>query len=129
MQAAEITIKDGWIRHCHPVVEAGQETTREMLNNNPEITALFCHNDLIAVGALQACGEVGRQVPGDLAIIGYDDIRLAELVTPALTTLRIPMAEIGTQAMQMLLGQMLENDSTPQEIYVRPELIVRQSAP
>ena len=73
--------------------------------NHPEITALFCHNDLVAVGALQACAELGLRVPDDIAIIGYDDIGLAALVSPALTTLRISAADIGTKTMQMLLEQ------------------------
>lgn len=54
------------------------------------MTALFCYNDLVAVGAVHACSELGRKVPGDVAVVGFDDIPLAELVTPALTTCHVP---------------------------------------
>jgi len=129
LRTAQISVNGKWIRHCHPVVEAGQETAAELLQSHPELTALFCHNDLIAVGALQACADLGLRVPEDISIIGYDDIRLAGLVNPALTTLRIPTKKIGTQAMQMLLAQINDDSSEPQEIHLKPELIVRQSAP
>lgn len=129
LQSADIPIKEGWIRHCHPVVEGGQETAFDLLKDNPEITALFCHNDLVAIGALHACAALGLRVPNDIAIIGYDDIRMAALVSPTLTTLRIPRAEIGTQTMKMLLEQIEGKESEPKEIHLKPELIVRESAP
>lgn len=129
LQSAGIPINENWIRHCHPMVEGGQATATELLKNNPEITALFCHNDLVAVGALQACTELGLRVPDDVAVIGYDDIRLAELVSPALTTLRVSRAEIGTKTMQMLLEQIEVEAAEPKEIHIKPELIVRASAP
>lgn len=129
LQAAGIPVNDNWIQHCHPVVEGGQATANELLTKHPEITALFCHNDLVAVGALQACVELGLHVPNDVAVIGYDDIRLAELVSPALTTLRVSRTEIGTKTMQMLLEQIEVEAAEPKEIHIKPELIVRESAP
>ena len=71
-------------------MEGGQVAARQLLTDPPEITALFCYNDLVAVGTLQACAELGRRVPEDLAIVGFDDIPIAALVTPALTTCRVP---------------------------------------
>jgi LacI family transcriptional regulator len=129
LQVADIPVNDRWIRHSHPAVEGGQEAAYDLLKDNPEITALFCHNDLVAVGAMQACAELGLKVPDDIAIIGYDDIRLAELVSPALTTLRIPRSEIGTKTMQMLLEQIEVESAAPKEVHLKPELIVRASAP
>lgn len=129
LQAAGIPINDCWIRNCHPVVECGQDTANDLLKHHPEITALFCHNDLVAVGAMQACAELGLQVPDDIAIIGYDDIRLAALVSPALTTLHIPRAEIGAKSMQMLLEQIEVEAAEPKKVHLKPELIVRASAP
>ena len=103
LRSVGISINQDWIQHCHPVVESGHETAYDMLQKNPEITALFCHNDLIAVGALEACKSLGLHVPDDIAIIGYDDIRMAAWVSPSLTTLRIPREGIGIQSMQLLL--------------------------
>jgi LacI family transcriptional regulator len=129
LQAADIPVNEDWIRHCHPVVERGQDTAYDLLKNNSEITALFCHNDLVAVGALQACKELRLRVPDDIAIIGYDDIHLAALVSPALTTVHIPMDEIGTRTMQMLLEQVEAKTTEPKKVHLQPTLIVRESAP
>ncbi len=129
LKAANIPIKQEWIRNCHPTIEAGQAKASELLKNNPEITALFCHNDLIAVGAMQACLQLGLTVPKDIAIIGYDDIKLAALVTPSLTTIHSPIAEIGARAIQMLLEQMSDTSLKPTQTHFQPNLIVRESAP
>ena len=67
------------------------------------MTALFCYNDLVAVGALQTAAVLGRRVPEDLAVIGYDDIHLAALVTPALTTCRVDREALGGRAATLLL--------------------------
>jgi LacI family transcriptional regulator len=118
-----------WVRHCSPVVEGGRETARELLADHPDLTALFCYNDLVAVGALQACADLGRAVPGDIAIVGFDDIPLAALVTPSLSTCHVSLYEIGTYAMQLLLDRIGDCTEECQEIVLQPELIVRDSAP
>jgi len=118
-----------WLRYCLPIVDCGRETTRELLTAHPEITALFCYNDLVAVGALQACTDIGRRIPDDVAIVGFDDIPLAALVTPALTTLRAPKYDLGRQAMELLLAHIngYHHDSGP--VMLPAELIIRASAP
>ena len=133
-----------WVSHCPSDVEGGHRAARDLLAAHPELSALFCYNDLVAVGALQACGDLGRRVPDDLAIVGFDDILLAALVTPPLTTCRVPRCELGVQAMRLLLDQIdgppdhaNQNpaDRSPAdqypyiEVVLRPELVVRASAP
>ena len=123
-----------WTRNCRPTVEGGRETSRELLTTHPELTALFCYNDLVAVGALQACAHLGRCVPEDVAVVGCDDIPLAALITPPLTTTRGPRYELGKRAMALLLRQIEgcpeETEQDPcAEIVLQPELIVRASAP
>jgi DNA-binding LacI/PurR family transcriptional regulator len=86
-------------------VEGGKQAARELLTDHPELTALFCYNDLVAVGVLQASAALGWRVPDDLAIVGFDDIPMAALVTPPLTTCRSPRRELGLQAMQLLLDR------------------------
>ena len=90
---------------------------------------MLCYNDLVAVGALRACAELGLRVPKDLAIVGFDDIPLAALVAPALTTCRVPRHELGTRAVELLLARIREETATEQEIVLVPELVVRASAP
>jgi LacI family transcriptional regulator len=129
LAAAGLPYNPAWVRHCPPVVEGGQEAARELLIAHSELTALVCYNDLVAVGVLQACASLGRQVPGDVAIVGYDDIPLSALVTPPLTTCRVPRYELGVQAVRLLLDQIDGCPDECDEIVLRPELTVRASAP
>jgi LacI family transcriptional regulator len=121
-------------------VDGGHQAARDLLIAHPELTALFCYNDLVAVGALRACADLGRQVPDALALVGFDDIMLAALVTPPLTTCHVPRYELGVQAMRLLLNQIggcpdranqgPEAEQNPcAEIVLRPEVVVRASAP
>ena len=129
LAAADLPYNPAWVCHCSPMVEGGQETARELLTAHPELTALFCYNDLVAVGALQACADLGRRVPDDLAIVGYDDIPLAALVTPPLTTCRVPRYELGAQAMRLLLDRIGGCPDERNQVMLQPELILRASAP
>lgn len=129
LQEAGIAINDEWIRFGSPVIVSGEKVAHDLLLDYPELTALFCHNDLVAFGAIQACGGLGLRVPEDIAIIGYDDILLSALVTPSLTTLHIPRSDIGSQAMRMLLNQISDVSLTPEEVFLQPKLIIRESAP
>jgi DNA-binding LacI/PurR family transcriptional regulator len=78
---------------------------------------------------LQACADLGRRVPDDLAVVGFDDILLAALVMPPLTTCRVPRYELAAQAMRLLLDQINGCHDECAEIVLQPELIVRASAP
>ncbi len=70
------------------------------------ITAAFCFNDMYAVGALLACRELGIRVPGQVSIVGFDDIELAQYVTPPLTTIHQPKLRLGQLGMELLLDLM-----------------------
>jgi len=113
---------------CAPTEAGGYEAARALLSAHPEIDALFCYNDLVAIGALRACAELARRVPEDVAVVGCDDVRLASLVTPSLTTLRVPKYDLGQRAVQMLLGR-TESREAVEDAVVKPELVVRESAP
>jgi LacI family transcriptional regulator len=129
LQDAGISLEPGWMSNCQPSVEGGYEMTRQLLANYPHLTALFCFNDLVAVGAIQACGEIKRRIPEDFAIVGHDDIPLAALVSPALTTCRVPRHELGARAVNALLEHLKGCPDGCQQIVLQPELIIRESAP
>jgi LacI family transcriptional regulator len=130
LAAAGVDYNPGWMCHCLPVVEGGREMAHELLSTHPELTALFCYNDLVAIGALQACADLDRAVPGDVAIVGFDDIPLAALVSPALTTCLVPRYEVGSAAMRLLLDKISGRAKDGfGEIVFQPELVVRASAP
>ncbi len=129
MQAAGLAPDPDWVINCQPTAEGGILATREILLRCPELTALFCYNDLVAVGALHACAELARSVPGDIAIVGHDDIPLASWVTPSLTTCRVPRHELGSLAVKALIERLKDCPTGCHPITLEPELILRQSAP
>jgi LacI family transcriptional regulator len=129
LAAADVPDDPSWVRPCSPKVEGGQQTARQLLAANPMLTALFCYNDLVAVGALHACAEMGRRVPDDVAVVGFDDIPLAALVNPPLTTCRVPRYELGAQAVRLLLNQIRSYPYDADHVVLRPELVIRASAP
>ncbi|NTW97112.1 MAG: LacI family transcriptional regulator [Oscillochloris sp.] len=89
------------------------------------VTAVFCYNDLIAIGALLACRERGIVVPGQLSVVGFDDIALAQYVSPSLTTVAQPRRDLGGRAMRMLLDLM---DGQPvTDVVLAPTLSARSS--
>ncbi len=116
-------------RPCVPDTAGGRAAALALLAAGPVLDAFFCHNDLVAVGALQACAESGRRVPDDVAVVGADDILLAALVNPALTTLRVDKHAIGAAATRLLLDKIRGCPTGPEDVLFQPELIVRASAP
>ena len=129
MHAAGLDYHPEWIHPCSPIVEGGREAALKPLTTHPELTALFCFNDLVAVGALQACSTLSRAVPDDVAIVGCDDIPLAALVNPALTTCHVPRYELGAQAMKLLLDHIQDCSEGCESVIFQPTLVVRASAP
>ncbi len=108
----------------------GKEATLQLLRlpERRRPTAVFCANDLMAIGALDAAREVGLTVPTDLAVVGFDDIEAASLVTPALTTVRTPSFDIGQAAADLLLERLAGSTAAPRRIVVPTRLIERASA-
>lgn len=128
LEAANVALNPAWTPNCVPGVSGGQQAARELLTAHPELTALFCYNDLVAIGALQACVELGLSVPEDLAVAGFDDIPAAALVSPALTTCRVQRHELGAQATRLLLDR-VGGELDHSKVVLTPELVVRASAP
>jgi DNA-binding LacI/PurR family transcriptional regulator len=90
-------------------------------------TALFASNDIIAYGCIKAFKEFGLQVPGDISIIGFDDLPLSALMDPPLTTMRISKKQIGRMAMKLLLEKIESSSSISSKIIIGSELVVRNS--
>jgi LacI family repressor for deo operon, udp, cdd, tsx, nupC, and nupG len=91
-----------------------------------KMTALFCFNDMMALGAMRAAFEVGLKVPEQLSIVGFDDLPFAEYTTPQLTTIRQPQQQIGETAMQTLLHLLL-GEKAAQDTIIPTQLLVRSS--
>jgi hypothetical protein len=101
--------------------------TNELVNRNVEFTALFCFNDLAAIGAIRALMDRGLRVPEDVSVVGFDDIQSAAFHNPSLTTIRQPLQQMGQTAARILL-QRIRGQATFQEaVSILPELIIRES--
>jgi LacI family transcriptional regulator len=114
------------LRASYYTREAGLETGRAMLARHPGATAVFCANDLIALGLMTAAAERGIEVGRGLSVAGFDDIFVSELVTPALTTIRQPIAELGRQAAQLAVEAVAGRDQ-PRRIVLPVSLVIRAS--
>jgi DNA-binding LacI/PurR family transcriptional regulator len=97
-----------------------------LLSVSPAPTAIFCYNDPTAIGAIRAVKRRGLRVPGDVSVVGFDDIPFAEYIDPPLTTVRQRRYTMGRLATEMMID--LLNGLSPQaNIYLEGNLIVRES--
>lgn len=126
LDKAGIAFDPRMVERCTPDTEGGRIAAAAVLERRPETDAIYAFNDLVAVGAMQAVEETGKSVPDDVAIIGGDDIPLATIVRPQLTTLHVNLRHIGCLAMRTLLNT-IEGASSATAIRIEPELVVRGS--
>lgn len=113
--------------HVSPRQEDAMEIIADLLQRSPHITALFCCNDMMAIAAIQAAQALGRRLPDDLSIIGFDNIDLAEHVTPRLTTMHVDKVSMGRLAVQLLTNRAEYPDTSCATATLRPTLIERES--
>jgi LacI family transcriptional regulator len=107
--------------------ELGYPVVRQLLSSGEPFTAIMAFNDISAMGAIRALQDCDLSVPGDVSVIGFDDIKAAAYTLPRLTTIRQPLAEIGRIATQSLLNRIHGTVMPPDEVLVEPELVVRES--
>ena len=118
----------------HP--EDGYQAAKQLLTSSDSPTAIFACNDLLALGVLRAAEDLNIRVPEDLAIIGFDDIEIADFICPRLTTIRQPKYEVGQVSAEFLIkliqqnidGKCDEGKGGSQSIMLDTELIIRESA-
>lgn len=104
-----------------------EEETRRCILSRP-VDAIICANDIIAIGALRLLREAGVVVPGQTIVTGFDDIPLAELIEPPLTTIRQPLQVIGDRAIELLLARIAQPGRADSRVEVDVNLIRRESA-
>jgi LacI family transcriptional regulator len=114
----------------HPMSpEIGYEPMKLLLEKTRDFTAIFCFNDISAIGAIRALAEAGLRVPADVSVVGFDDIQSAAFHTPSLTTVRQPLNEMGKRGARILLDRIAnpENTDLVAEVTIQPEFVVRES--
>jgi DNA-binding LacI/PurR family transcriptional regulator len=106
---------------------SGYEAGRQ-LAARPEVTAVFCANDPMALGFLRAAAEAGRRVPQDISVVGFDDVPEAAYFSPPLTTVRQDFGALGERALHLLMSQITAGGEAPSPPPIVPELVVRSSS-
>jgi LacI family transcriptional regulator len=113
----------------HPMApEIGYKPMQALLEKTHDFTAVFCFNDIAAIGTIRALKEAGLSVPGDVSVVGFDDILSAAYYTPSLTTVRQPLMEMGQRGAEVLLERIANREKEfVSEVMMAPELVVRES--
>ena len=129
MKQAELPIEDGWVIDGDLTIAGARKATRNLMNHINRPTAIFCANDEMAIGCIHEIKSAGLQVPRDISIVGFDDIRYAEVTDPPLTTISQPADEIGERVMYRLCRRIDANKDVSSGSEIVPhKLVIRQSA-
>ncbi|RKN40503.1 LacI family DNA-binding transcriptional regulator [Streptomyces hoynatensis] len=107
--------------------EGGHAAMRQLLTRRPSLDAVFCASDLMAIGARRALRELGRTIPGDVALVGFDDSSLAQHMDPSLTSVRQPMEGMGRAMTRTLLAE-IGNEGPDHPGLVLPTELVRRAS-
>jgi LacI family transcriptional regulator len=128
LRAHALGIEPRWIKPGDFRLESGWRRAMELLAAPLRPTAIFACNDLMAVGVLRAAAELRLKVPGDLSVVGFDNIELASYTAPPLTTVAQPREEIGARAVNMLIDRIKEREREPRRELLKAVLIARGSS-
>lgn len=107
--------------------EGGRKAAFDLLARHPEITAVIALNDLMAAGVLAAARDAGQHVPRRISVVGFDDVPFAVDLSPTLTTVRLPLEDMGRRAMELLLDDVGEVGDEPRIVMVEAQLVERGS--
>ena len=132
LTAAGIPFSDAQIVEGNWSAESGERGLHELLAKSPDVKAVFASNDQMALGLMRAARSLGKQIPEDLAVVGFDDIPESAFYYPALTTIRQGLYELGHVAVQTFMKLIEaerrdESDAGAQTVWLQPQLVVRES--
>lgn len=131
LEAHKLPYREDYIYEVNEGVEHysmpnGYKAANELLRRHPDLTALFCISDVLAIGACRAIAQHGLRIPEDVSVVGYDGIEEGEYYIPRLTTVRQPFREMAEATIQLLFD-MIDKKCRPQNIIMPAELVVRES--
>jgi LacI family transcriptional regulator len=127
LAAVNIPLDDLLLCRCGNLPDEGYQVARGLLDLSDPPTAIWAVNDLIAIGVLRAVYESGRRVPEDVAVVGYDNTAVTELLYPPLTTVNIPARQLGRRAAQILFRRLENPNADPIQETIPVNLVIRQS--
>ncbi len=121
-----IPVKDEYLFQTGATFDAGHEISKEIANN-PNITALVCAADILAMGVMRGYYEMKKHIPEDLSVVGFDDIQSAMLVSPPLTTVKQDIMEKGRLVSKLLIDAINGGDQSAKHLVMQPTLVIRES--
>ncbi len=127
MKAAKLPVVDSWVVEGGLTLAGARKATRKLLNHSQRPTAIFCANDEMAMGTLHEIKSAKLRIPEDISVVGFDDIRYAEILDPPLTTIAQPAEEIGERTMNRLYKAIEGRDIGTEPEIVPHKLVVRRS--
>ena len=129
LKARGLTLQPDLLHRASLTMEGGRLAARSLLAGPDETRpqAIFALSDVMALGLMHGIRELGLDIPGDVSVIGYDDIEFAAYTFPPLTTVRQPAIELGTVAANALIEHLDHDRPLPRAIAIKPTLVVRQS--
>lgn len=127
LSEAGIALNPAFIIEGGVEIESGYCEMQQLLRLSPRPTAVFVASDTMTINALRAVHEAGLVIPDDLAIVSFDDLPLAALATPPLTTIRQPIYELGSSAAKLLIDQLEGRETQTQHVALPTQLVIRQS--
>ena len=125
---AGLVLDSSWVEASSDwTLEAGYDAARALIDRQPDLTALFCQNDWLALGACGALKERGLRIPNDVSVVGYDDLPVCIFTTPSLTSVHQPSAGLGELLAQLLINVIEHGMTAQRDVLVKPELVPRES--
>lgn len=126
LDASNLPFRPEYVLYGNGTPESGAEAMAIFLKLPEPPTAVFCYDDMTALGAVRQIHSAGLHVPEDISVVGFDDLSIVQFTEPPLTTIRQPMSQMGRLAMEAMLD-LLGGSGATHQIKVRGELIVRAS--
>ncbi|MFP3913271.1 MAG: LacI family DNA-binding transcriptional regulator [Actinomycetota bacterium] len=124
---AEAALEGGHALAGRFTEEEGSRVMAQLLEGGAEMTAVVAGNDRLALGVIDAIGDAGLACPGDISVVGFNDMPYADRVSPPLTTVRVPIHDVGHRAASLLLDLIGNPQAAPRHILVQPQLVRRDS--
>jgi LacI family transcriptional regulator len=129
MKEIGLPVKSDFLVEGDHRLEGGQKALKKLAELRERPTAVLCSNDMTAIGVMREAFELGIKVPQDLSVIGFDDIRMAEFLTPPLTTVQMSQSELARLAFEALLKEVKRETPAPEgtEYVLKTRLVLRNS--
>ncbi len=128
IQEEGLTLNEGNIVRGGFTFNDGMSAVKELIKRNPGLTAIFCFNDINAIGAMRGLTDLGFNIPEDISIMGNDDMPYSSIYVPSLTTIRYPIKKMAEKASNLLLKRIAKPDfKRKNKIIISTELVIRES--